>query len=226
MNLDDLIERYRSVDLDAQKISWKPEMWQRVWDDTTPRPAGREALRLIAQEVEANGTIRRSWLRQLADGDPIVFLVATTIWGFGSYNRGPRFLRAMLTDLRSSEPVGNVVASIVEASRTSPGDGFRALFAERGRTRVSHLGIAFGTKIVHFGGYDHADVKPLVLDLRVWTASGRLDEPAPVPNPKGYTTGDMYQAYCEWAGEVAARHRVEAAVVEYALFEQGARRRR
>lgn len=225
MNIDDLIEEYKSVDLDKQEITWNPAMWAPMWEGGGPQPPGHEALGLIADEVDANDTIRRSWLRQLANGDPIVFLVATTIWGFGNFNRGPRFLRAMLTDRRTDDAIADVVTSIVAASRQSPGDGFRALYDDHGRARVSHLGIAFGTKVVHFAGYDHAPVKPLVLDKRVWTASTQLDQPAPVPDPTKYTRGAQYQEYCEWAAATASRLGVEPAVVEYALFARGGRKR-
>lgn len=227
MHVDELVERYRGHDLDRQSISWNPDMWRRVWDEPGPSAGteelpGRRVLQLIAAEVAANdGAFRRSWLLQLADGDPVEFLAATVIWGYGNFGRGLPALRAMLGERKTAEDVGAVVTSLVAASRRSPAEGFRALFDDRGRTRIARLGIAFGTKVVHFAGYRHADIAPIILDKRVWTAAQSLSSAPRVPNPTRYTTGPAYEGYCAWAGEVAARHQVEPAMVEYALFQHG-----
>src|SRR5436190_13081 len=83
------------------------------------------------------------------DGDPTLFLTTTTIWGYGTFGRGPRALRAML----AGPNVAATINTIVDASRSSASDGFGALFDGRGRSRIAYLGIAFGTKVVHFAGY-------------------------------------------------------------------------
>jgi 8-oxoguanine DNA glycosylase-like protein len=115
-----------------------------------------------------------------------------------------------------------IVREIVAAARMDAGRGFSALFA-RGRSRISSLGIAFGTKVVHFAGYDHAEPRPVILDARVFAAAHILDPLAPVPNPARYTTGEQYRTYCELADDVAARNHVEPEDVEYALFVHAGR---
>lgn len=228
VKIADLIEDYRTADIDHQKISWNPQLWQGVWEDSSGGPGpsrlpGRETLDLVDAEVRRSRTIRRSWLRGLADGDPVTFLVATTIWGFGSFSRGPRFLRAMLGEQRSDDGLNTVITSIVEAARRSPAEGFGSLFNGRGRPRISHLGIAYGTKVLHFAGYGHAEPGPLVLDRRVWAAATTLEDKPPIPNPTRYTTRHAYQAYCESAAGIAYDQQVEPALVEYALFQHGGR---
>lgn len=228
MKIDDLIKEYRTADIDRQEISWNPQLWQRVWEEPpggsrSSMLPGRMTLDLIDAEVRRNRTIRRSWLRELADGDPVTFLVATTIWGFGSFSRGLRFLRAMLGEQRSDDGLSTVITSIVDASRRGAAEGFGSPFDGRGRPRISHLGIAYGTKVLHFAGYGHAEPGPLVLDRRVWAAATTLDDKPPIPNPARYTTRHAYQAYCEWAAGIAYDQHVEPALVEYALFQHGAR---
>lgn len=178
---------------------------------------------LIDSEVRGagNGTIRRSWIRSLVD-EPLQLLVASTIWGYGNYLlRGRSALAAML----STPKVESISADIVNASRCSAADGFVALFDTRGRTRITNLGIAFGTKVVHFAGYDHATPQPLILDARVFQAAAMLEDGGRVPDPRTYTTGAQYQDYCAWAAEVAARNRIEPEAVEYALFADAGRAR-
>lgn len=226
MNIAELISAYRTADLDRQSVLWNPQLWQQVWEKPSGRPQssmlpGREALDLIDAEVSASGTIRRSWLRGLADDDPVIFLVATTIWGFGSFSRGLRFLRAMLGEHRANGGLDTVISSIIEAARQSPAEGFGSLFDGAGRPRISHLGIAYGTKVLHFAGYGHVQPGPLVLDKRVWVAGTTLDGNPPIPDPARYTTRNAYQAYCEWAAAIAHDQEVEPAQVEYALFRHG-----
>lgn len=215
--IDDLIVRHRDIDLDRQPVRWNRSMWEKVWqDDDLP---GRDALDAIDAEHNETGTIRRSWLRGLADRDPVLFLVATTVWGYGTFGRGVRALRAMLHH-RPGSDLTEVLTDIIEASRLGPFHGFTALF-HGGKPRVPWLGIAYGTKVVHFAGYDHAEPKPLILDKRVWIGSQALTEKPPAPDPSTYTKSADYEQYCRWAGDVAARHSVTPQHVEYALFTHG-----
>lgn len=193
-------------------------MWEKVWwQHGLP---GYATLDMIDAEVERSEgrTIRRSWLRELADGDdPVTFLVATTIWGYGGFGRGVKALGAML----SCDALADVVTDIVDASRLGAAPGFRALFDARGHTRIPWLGIAYGTKVVHFAGYRHADPPPLILDKRVFLGAAALDGNLPVPDPGGYTATDDYANYCTWAADVAGRNGVEPHVIEYTLFAHG-----
>jgi len=217
--IDDLIRTHQEP-ADFQPIAWNRDNWQQLWDAAPAIPA-LEVLDLIDAEVQGagQGTIRRSWIRGLADGDDaLVFLAASTIWGYGNYVRfGRPALRAML----STPDAPSITRDIIERSRLSPA-GFSALFAD-GRPRIAHLSIAFGTKVVHFAGYDVAAPKPLILDKRVYRSAQRLGVDA-VPDPEGFVTGVQYEGYCTWAAEVAASHGVEPAIVEYALFATGSSR--
>lgn len=205
--------------MDRQPITWRRANWEKLWE-VEPDLPGRGVLAAIDGEVSGagEGTIRRSWIRRLADDDPVTFLAASTIWGYGNYvRRGRPALRAML----HSPEFETVTREVIEAARRDAGDGFGALFDDRGRARINSLSIAFGTKVVHFAGYDHAHPKPLVLDKRVYAGSRDLDDPAPVPDPRRYTTSDQYRNYCVWAGEAAERNEVEPEFVEYVLFMHG-----
>jgi len=220
--LGDLIERY-GPSPDAQAVSWDREKWEKVWSDAPQLPGGAVLDRIEAEATGSGaGTIRRSWIRELADHDSVQFLAASTIWGFGGFEgRGRTWLQQML----QTPDVEAVTQSIIEASRRSPREGFSSLF-RGGRTRIKYLGIAFGTKLVHFAGYDHAKPQPLILDKRVYASAVRLGLTDVIPNPETYTTGLEYETYCAWAAEVAAAHGtrgVEPQAVEYALFAAAGR---
>ena len=217
--IDDLVLASRDS-ANLQPITWRRANWSEIWE-AEPGLAGHEVLDMIDAEVagDGRGTIRRSWLRSLAYGDPVVLLTASTIWGYGNYvRRGRPALRAMLR----TPGVALITKEIIDEARRDAAAGFSALFDGGGRVRVARLGIAFGTKVVHFAGYEHCRPRPLVLDARVYRAAQEFAPTAPVPNPARYTTGIQYRAYCEWAGEVAARNGVEPETVEYALFLNGA----
>jgi hypothetical protein len=213
MNIDELVQAHRGDDVDSQPIKWNRSMWEKVWsDENVP---GREALDLIDAEVKRSATIRRSWLQGLADDDPITFLVATAIWGYGNFGRGVKALGAMLR----RDGVAGIVSDVIQASRQGPAPGFRALF-DSGRPRIPWLGIAYGTKVVHFAGYQHADPAPLILDKRVFLGAKALGTDR-VPDPGKYMTGDEYADYCAWAAAVAHRNDVSSQLVEYVLFLYG-----
>lgn len=218
MNIDQLINAHRDDDLDKQRITWNRSMWEKVWsDEDLP---GHGTLDLIDAELGQHGTIPRSWLRGLAGGDPVTFLVATTIWGYGSFGRGVKALKAML----GCGDVAGIASDIIRSSRQDAASGFRSLFTG-GKPRIPWLGIAYGTKVVHFAGYDDADPRPLILDKRVFLGAQALGIDC-IPDPTRYTTGDEYASYCAWAGEIARRNEVEPALVEYVLFLHGGEVRR
>jgi len=222
-SIDHLIAATRS-DPQAQPITWNRSAWAELWDRDPSLPA-TSVLDLIEAEVTGAGagTIRRSWVRSLADGDPTVFLAASTIWGYGNYvRRGRPALQLMLTTPGASA----IAEDIINAARRDAAAGFSALFDQRGRTRIARLGIAFGTKVVHFAGYDFASPRPLVLDARVYLAAKEFAPAEQIPNPAKRTTGAQYRRYCEWAGEVAERANVDPEVVEYTLFVAGGELRR
>ena len=88
--IDDLVQRSRDS-AEAQPIKWRRSSWETLWDQEPGLP-GRDVLDLINAEVAGDGagTIRRSWVRSLADADPVVFLAASTNRGYGNYVRRGR----------------------------------------------------------------------------------------------------------------------------------------
>jgi hypothetical protein len=224
-DIGDLLATASGLDLDGPPIGWKRARWEPVWKGNAHLP-GRDVLYEIDREVDRHTTVRPSWLRGLADGDPTRLLVASTIWGFGNFSKGPRFLGRMLGGQRSDSAIPDVLADIVSAAKSGASEGFSALFDARGRSRMSHLGIAFGTKLLHFAGYDSpARPRPLVFDARVWRATRRVRGCPDLPSPTGYVRSDQYDAYCSWAEQVAdaAMNGIELATVEYLLFDYGGR---
>lgn len=214
-SLGELVDSVSGADLDTQRISWSRVRWRRL------EATCANVLDRIDAEVSRHGTISRSWLRGLVD-EPMTLLVATMIWGFGPDRYGPSKLERMLTRRRTDAPIADVVTEIVAQSQHGAGRGFTALFDSHGDTRVMELGVAFGTKLVHFAGYDTAsDPRPLVYDLRVWSATEHLDDCPTFPSPRGFVATADYERYCAWAGDVAAERELEPAIIEYALFRLG-----
>ncbi len=219
VNVATLLDRVRDWELDAQPVRWSRYRWRRLED-------GHAAvLNLIDREVEEHGTIRRSWLTTLSSSDPTTFLVAAMVWGYGNDRLGSYSLLTMLSNPGRTESTSTVLSEVITASRSSAADGFSSLFSS-GRTRIARLGIAFGTKIVHFAGYEHAQrPRPLVYDLRVWTALQDVDGAPSLPTPRGQVSTVDYHRYCAWAEDVALEQNTEPARVEYALFLHGRRTR-
>ena len=200
----------------VQRVGWLPESWRERWQrDKLPR---FDALELVIAEWELHGTIRRTFISGLAD--PEVLFIASMAWGFGDDARGLHRVSEMLRRERVERPPLEVVADIVTPSRDNgAAAGFSALFLN-GRTRVHGLGIAFGTKLIHFAGYNQApDPQPLILDLNVWRGAQALSPIPPVPDPQRHCTSAAYERYCSWASSAVLD--TTPRVIEYTLFQGG-----
>lgn len=223
MDLKQLLDGAGDEPLDQQPITWDPAPWR-----ARGNPIINVAIGALEEETRKSGgygTIRRSYLHDLATADPLQLLVATMVWGFGPYKVGPYRVDQMISKPpRGGGKTADVAAEIVTRVRSNGADdGFAALF-HAGRPRLPWLGIAFGTKYLHFAGYTAGlTPRPLVLDKRVWGASTTLTGCPTLPDPERYTTSAMYAEYCAWAEGVASQFGLEPAEVEYALFRHGGR---
>jgi hypothetical protein len=149
--------------------------------------------------------------------------LATMVWGRGPDNRGPALTRRMF-DTPTFDAVLRDVAEA--ASGPDPKEAFRSLFSQR-RSRIRHLGISFGTKVLHTFGNRDTGVQPLVYDVLVSNALGDLHRDT---NTKGlprarspwrFMRSDTYLEYCEWASNLAEQWAVPPRNVEHALFVVG-----
>lgn len=198
-----------------QAVGWRPDAWIDHWErNSLPR---REVLDLITAEFFDHGTIRRDFIQDL--DDPMALFIASMAWGYGDDGRGPYRAGRMLQTPRGAVGAETAITDIVDTTRRRGASaGFGSLF-NAGRTRVFGLGIAFGTKLLHFAGYrEHPDAPPLVLDVNVWRGSMELKSRPPVPDPRRYTTSAAYESYCRWAAQAGIG---SARAVEYVLFRDG-----
>lgn len=153
--------------------------------------------------------------------------LAVAAWGAGMSARGrARSLRSLTaTSARGElEAAGRKVVEAVELARSgSVVAAYAALHGRRpseGQLRVTHLGPAYGTKVLYFAAYEHrgSGLPPLILDSRVATALGWLTKDE---WPTDGWTADEYRAYLELAVHWAALWAVEPDVVERVLFAVG-----
>ncbi len=217
--MDDLLGDVTLEEVDQQQIGWDRSAWQQCW--TTKGLPRLDAVDEVADEYEQHGTIRRSFIYGQRE-DCLGLFIAAMAWGFGNRAYGPSRVAKMLTTCRgSSSPeraIGEIVKKVQEAGAK---DGFSALFDTRGRTKVFNLGVAFGTKLLHFAAYegDSPGPRPLILDVNVWKARSVAGAPH-VPNPRQYVSAVAYLRYCEEAADLAPEP-LGPVAVEYALFHHG-----
>jgi hypothetical protein len=112
-----------------------------------------------------------------------------------------------------------LLIEIIEMSRSSGAAGFSALFSNW-RSRIHHLGVAFGTKLVYFASGPAVRPRPLIYDQFV--ASGLIEIAArPFPRANGRVLTEDYDAYLKLADQIALSAGASADDVEYALFNLG-----
>ena len=216
LGLPDFIRAGSGADVAAQLIPWeRNDAWAAIFtghDDTF------DALRSHA--AQTNGYIARSFVHDLANGDPIDLFLVTMAWGWGNIPIGPSRVRKIL-----AEPdVTDNVTAVVDTVRTNgAGDGWTAPLATH---KTRGLGMAYGTKLLYFAGYQHGrHPRPLILDARVRRCLHYI-APDILPAPGKTIYRADYERYVELAERWAAdpSWNQEPDVVEYCLFAGGGTR--
>lgn len=113
-------------------------------------------------EAGRHGGISREFVFSHADGEAGEFFLIVMAWGFGTASvRWPR-QAAMLTRNDHSDKL----LAVIDRVRTGgAGAGWSALWGEN---HVDGLGPAFGTKLLYFSAYRHAQSpRPLIFDSNV-----------------------------------------------------------
>lgn len=200
------------------------ELWPDLLDTltTSVRSTKTRPLRLVSRSdvFSLAATASEPWSILSA-------YLAVAAWGAGMSVRGrTRSLRSLSAASADDglEAAGRKLIEAVELARSgSVVAAYAALHGRRpndGRLRVTHLGPAYGTKLLYFAAYEHREgvLPPLILDSRVATVLGWLTKDE---WPKDGWTADEYRAYLELAVHWATLWQVEPDVVERVLFAVG-----
>jgi hypothetical protein len=186
----------------------------------------------LSEEYRSQKSIRRSFVASHHD-DPLAQFICAMAWGFGPDARGLFRVRQMLLPSRDARPAVEVIEEIVKTVQEhGAAAGLSSLFVG-GRARLRYLGIAFGTKLLHFAAVG-APVGPcpLVLDARVYRGAQGVTPRPPIPDPARYVRSSQYQEYCQWAhDQVEALQATQVTEppsrpdqIEFLLFEAGGRK--
>lgn len=154
------VRTYAQADVAAQKIPWSEtkEPWPEAFRDQATH---REQL---AAEVREHGGIRRAFVFNHADGDPVELFLLAMAWGFGPSTVHWPAQRGMLTtEISQLRPK---LTEIIRRTRAGgAGEGWSAFRVDQ---HIHGLGPAFGSKLLYFAGYRHlVQNRPLVLDDNV-----------------------------------------------------------
>lgn len=218
--IDELLNAPHGGSAKDQKVSWNHGSWGASLSTGTGFDLATvtDTLAKIEQHRAAESGISRQAVVAIADGDPLRLLVAAMAWGFGPVGYGPYRTRKMLTT--PGMGLEETLAEIFEASGRGASDAWPSLFTN-GRPRISHLGVAMGSKYLYFaaGGPGGGAGAPVVYDMRLYNAltslSGGL---ATAPNPRGYVTTAAYASVVAWIDAKAEEHSLHRDDVEYRLF--------
>ncbi len=202
-------------DVQHQQNAWRPTpFWRSVLGG---HPALLDAL---VDEMIEHHTIRRVFVHERAQGNPVELFLAAMAWGFGTNE--PRFpvQRNMLCGPGAAAAVhGAKIASIVQTTQNQgAGSGWHDLLVTN---KIPGLNMSYGTKLLYFAGYTAASSgpRPLILDDQVRSALVRLAPGTLPPGPRQVRQAH-YQAYLElaetWAGD--PRWNESPEVVEFALY--------
>jgi hypothetical protein len=225
----------RQAEVLRQASRYDPAVWKaavpdavRCWPDvldtlpTSSRSTETRTLRLVSRSDVFSLAAEASepWSALSA-------YVVVAAWGAGMSARGRvRSLRS----LTSAAAVGKLEAvgrNLMEAADLARSGSVVAAYAalhgrgpDEGGLRVTHLGPAYGTKVLYFAAYENrADGLPaLILDSRVATGLGWLTK-TEWPTD-GWTSGE-YRAYLELAVHWAYLWGSEPDIVERVLFAIG-----
>jgi 8-oxoguanine DNA glycosylase-like protein len=221
VTFDDLLERTTPGAAAAQQVKWQPEAWIRRssahglgWQPIIEH-LSEASIAVSPRTVElSRATVHGVAARCPEEFSPAELLLASCIWGFGRHPRA----RARVESMLSGDGADQVLLEVHEASRTDAGTGFSALF-EGGKARVPGLGVAFGTKFVHFAANHMPRPEPLIYDRFVALALRELVSPD-FPLANCFVSRESYTRYAELADEKAQRG-LSPEDVEFALFSHG-----
>jgi len=203
-----------------QPIDWRPTT---SWlDALREHPA---LLLALNEEMAEHQSIRRSFVKNLATGDPVELFLAAMAWGYGA--KGPRFQKNLLTP---PYPQQKLAAIVNETRDLGASAGWIALFDSN---HIGGLAMSFGTKLLYFAGYEAGapGPRPLILDQYVQKALFEIGRQMPecgitMPEWKGSRRTARLTHYVEylhlaevWAADGAWQGSPEA--VEYCLFRYG-----
>jgi hypothetical protein len=218
LEIAELLERWGPAA--HQRVPWVPERWL-----AHPKLADLPVLDRLASVTGGRG-IARSDVLVVAEDHAVDLLVASMVWGFGSIGYGPARTAEMLR-----EGAHKHAPAIVDEVRRLGASAFPSLFKPNGRGQIRGLGVAMGTKLLHFAGKGDVKEKPLPLVYDIWVYEGlrrlpRSEQPThsdstrAMPHPRGWVATAAYVAYCRWAADIASRHSCAPEDVEWALFAQ------
>lgn len=223
--LSDVFEtQLRSTDIvdvnERQPCAWLPERWRETWKAyQLPHPEVVEELVSHYESFNPVPRLTRRFVLNLASSEPLALLIASMAWGYGNTGYGAKHLREMLANPSAVRGVLDEVLSALDGGDLSA--GYCRLF-EKGRARIPHLGIAFGTKFLYFARYESMlRPRPLIYDARVAHAVTHLPIAPVFPCICDGLTGERYVSFCDWAEDVSDSYETEPASVEYVAFEIG-----
>lgn len=178
--------------------------------------------------IERSQVYERALFALLRPGDEFLAreaFLAIMIWGRGRDNRGPALTYKMFESKDFDHTLFDPMAS-ASADDCNPVASFAKLFVA-GHTRIDHLRVSFGTKVLHAFGHRDDGLQPLVYDNLVHNALFDMNESEPgtglpnAPSPRQFIHATDYGDYCEWACDRATEWGVAPRDVEYALFTIG-----
>jgi hypothetical protein len=201
---------YSRADVANQRVPLSLDAWAPVLE-SVPQLAVA-----LGEELEMHGGIRRPFVHDRAGGDPVELFLAAMTWGFGTTTYGPARVNRMMSDPGFER---NVAAIIADVRTQGAGPGWTSLLLTH---KIHGLGMAYGTKLLYFAGYeaDQPGPRPLVLDQFVRAALVHFGAPIVA---RGTIWRDNYINYLTLAERWASDRSwgVAPDVVEFGLFDLG-----
>jgi hypothetical protein len=151
---------FTPADVNAQPAPWKLTT---AWKERLRSHSG--LLAALQEEMVSHGRIRRRFVHSYARSAPVELFLVTMVWGFGATNVRWPGQNTLLAD-----PPRDKIQAVITAVQTGGAlAGWKALFHPD--TKIDGLGMAFGTKLLYFAGYEsRLRPRPLILDHNVRVA--------------------------------------------------------